>query len=327
MTTFTRRQWPKVLIHLRYLGLKGCSIPQDIFKKFSFYNLQTIDLNGSVLDTEEETLDLCDLVIPTLKHVYGSLFFQLPLNWDKHTNLQTIVDVLIHIESVVELGFCTNLRTLVISIDTDLDNERVIIEWQNIKSVLIRTEHLVYLSIGTMRLLPFGGTKDLPCHGKIQKLILNGVWERNICVPSVEMFPTNLTKLKLTRSKLQEDPMPILERLQSLRILYLDYSSYMGTELICLTGGFRNLEILKLLRLPNLHHWDIKDGAMPILRHLKIYDCGKLNVLPELQKVRTLQELTVYYPSHELWEGMQMEGEDVHKIKHIPSVRIRGYLP
>ncbi|XP_078159334.1 putative disease resistance RPP13-like protein 3 isoform X2 [Carex rostrata] len=325
MTTFTRRQWLKGLIHLRYLGLRDCFIPHDIFKQFSFPNLETIDLYRSKVDSAENTLDLCDVVIPTLRHVYANNYSEihLPLEWDKHTNLQTIMDVAIHIESVVELGFCINLRKFGIIIVDKLDNGRAIKEWQNLKSVLKNTVQLVYLSIGTEGSLPFGGTKDLPCHEKIQKLVLQGKWERNICVPSVEMFPTNLTKLKIVRSRLQEDPMPILERLQSLRILCLDFNSYVGTEFICSAGGFSNLEKLKLIYLPNLHHWDIKEGAMPILRHLEIGYCEKLHVLLELQKVRTLQELTVYKPSDELREGMQMQGKDVHKIKHIPSVRIR----
>ncbi|XP_078159341.1 putative disease resistance RPP13-like protein 3 [Carex rostrata] len=325
MTTFTRRQWPKGLIHLRYLGLRYCFIPHDIFKEVSFPDLETIDLNGSAVDNEEKRLDLCDVVIPTLRHVYGGGYskIHLPLEWNKHTKLQTIMDVVIHMGSVVELGFCTNLRSFGISIDNNLDDGEAIKEWQNLKSVLKNTVQLVYLYIGTTWSLPFGGTKDLPCREKIQKLALNGRWVRNICVPSVEMFPTNLTKLKLVSSELQEDPMPILEKLKSLRILTLHKYSYEGTELICSTGGFPNLEKLKLVRLPYLHHWDIKEGAMPILRHLQIADCEKLHVLPELQKVETLQELTVCYPSHELREGMQNEGKDAHKIKHIPSVCIR----
>ncbi|XP_078159337.1 putative disease resistance RPP13-like protein 3 [Carex rostrata] len=329
MTTFTRRQWPKSLIHLRYLGLRNCFIPHDIFKKVSFPNLETIDLNRSRVrnaDGISLRLDLCDVVIPTLRHVYlkcGFYWTHLPLKWNKHTNLQTIMDVYIHIESVVEFRFCINLCTFGIFIANYLDNRRAIKEWQNLKSVLKNTVQLVHLSIGTKWFLPFGGTKDLPCHEKIQKLVLMGKWERNICVPSVEMFPTNLTKLKLIFSHLQEDPMPILERLQSLRILCLYDYSYVGTELICSTGGFPNLEKLNIVRLPNLHHWDIKEGAMSILRHLQIDYCKKLHVLPELQKVRTLQELTVY--SREIWESMQMQGKDVHKIEHIPSVRIRDY--
>ncbi|XP_078159342.1 putative disease resistance RPP13-like protein 3 [Carex rostrata] len=71
MTTFTRRQWPKGLIHLRYLGLRDCYIPHDIFKKVSFPNLETIDLNGSEVDNKEKGLYLCDVVIPTLRHIYA----------------------------------------------------------------------------------------------------------------------------------------------------------------------------------------------------------------------------------------------------------------
>ena len=304
MTTFTRRQWPKGMIHLRYLRLRNCNIPQGIFKEISFYDLETIDLNGSEVHKKaNETLDLCDVVFPSLRHVYGtSMGICLPLKWDKHTNLQTIMNVRMKVESVVELRFCINLRTLDIFIDAYLDNERVSKEWKNLKSVLERTEQLVYLCIKTNELLPFGGTKDLPCHGKIQKLVLWGHWKRNICVPSVEMFPTNLTKLELKYTKLLEDPMPILERLESLRILYLYGYSYMGTELICSTGGFPNLQKMKLRWLPNLHHWDIKEGAMPILRYLNIDGCKKLHVLPELQNLGTLQELTVVHPSRELWE-------------------------
>ncbi|KAF3325379.1 disease resistance protein RPP13-like protein [Carex littledalei] len=319
------RQWPKHLIHLRYLGLRYCRIPPDMFKNFSFCNLETIDLDKSQEQTDEEyeeesiqTLDLCDVVIPTLRHVYGGENFYLPLKWDQHTNLQTFF-TMIQIELVVQLGCCINLRTLGIAIPENLDNERALKEWQNLKGVLRMTEQLVSLCIQTIGFLPFGGTTDLPCHEKIQKLSLSGEWGRNIFVPSVEMFPTNLTKLKLRYTRLEKDPMFILERLQSLRILHLGINSYMGTELICSTGGFPNLKNLKLKFLPNLCHWDIKVGAMPILTHLEINSCWKLHTLPELQKVRTLQELLVKYPSNELDESMQ--GKDLYKIQHIQRIK------
>ncbi|XP_078158115.1 disease resistance protein RPP8-like [Carex rostrata] len=324
MTKFTQRQWPKGLVHLRYLGLRDCRIPKDLLKKFSFYHLETIDLKGSV---SEEGIIVLDVLIPTLKHVYGFWNFYLRLQWDHHTNLQTLNYV--HIETeIVELACCINLRTLVINFRGIKDNERALQIWQNLKVVLRRTEQLVYFGIEQFgnimrrRLLPFGGTTDLPCHGKIQNLYLKGKWIRDICVPSVEMFPPNLIKLKLTSSKLEEDPMPILEKLLSLRILHLGTASYVGTKLICSTGGFPNLEILRLQWLPSLCHWDIEEGAMPVLRHLIIDACLRLNALPELQKVPTLQELVVNFPSGELRESMRGDN-DLHKIKHIPFVHIR----
>jgi disease resistance protein RPM1 len=164
------------------------------------------------------------------------------------------------------------------------------------------------------------GTTGLPCHRKIQTLYLAGEWVRDICVPSVEMFPTNLTKLTLINSKLKKDPMPILERLQSLRILYLGFDSYKGTKLICLTGGFLKLQKLKLTLLPNLCHWDIEEGAMRTLTHLRIERCEKLHTLSELQKVPTLQKLFVT-ASPELLESMQGD-KDVYKIEHIPYTKL-----
>ncbi|XP_078158846.1 disease resistance protein RPP8-like [Carex rostrata] len=322
MRKFTQSQWPKGLVHLRYLGLRDCQIPKDLFKKFSFYNLETIDLKGSY--PEEGTIVL-DVLIPTLKHVYGNWGFDFHLKWDQHTNLQTLKYVRIETK-IVELACCINLRTLVICFQGSIDNERALQMWQNIEAVLRKTERLVYFGIlaGSglgSGLLPFGGTIDLPCHGKIQNLYLQGEWMRDICVPSVEMFPPNLTKLTLQWSKLKEDPMPILEKLLSLRILHLGEYSYVGTKLICSTGGFRNLEKLRINLLLYLCHWDIKEGAMPVLRHLRINECKRLNTLPELQKVPTLQELVVIKPSRELRESMQGD-KDLHKIHHIPFVRI-----
>ncbi|XP_078158112.1 disease resistance protein RPP13-like [Carex rostrata] len=309
MTEFTHRQWPKGLVHLRYLGLRCCRIPVDFFKKFSFYNLETIDLKES--DTVYDDIIVLDVLIPTLKHVYGNLDFYFRLKWNQHTNLQTLKYVWIH-PGIVELECCINLRTLVISFKGSIDNERAQQMWPNFKAVLRRTEQLVHLGILQNRLLPFGGTTDLPCHGKIQNLYLDGEWIRDICVPSVEMFPPNLTKLTLKWSKLEKDPMPILEKLLSLRILHLGARSYLGTKLICSTGGFPNLEILRLQWLPSLCHWDIEEGAMPVVRHLIIYNCERLNALPELQKVLTLQELVVNYPSREVRESMQGD-KDLHK--------------
>ncbi|XP_078166174.1 putative disease resistance protein At1g59780 [Carex rostrata] len=316
MEEFAQIQWPKDLIHLRYLGLRCCYIPQEIINKISFYNLETIDFKGSALVSSNETTDLCNVVIPTLRHVYCNSFY-LPLKWDQHTNLQTVKNVWIERESFVEFGCCINLRTLVICF---LDNERALDVWQNLKDVLRSTKQLVSLGIKNVGgLLSFDGTEDLPCHEKIQKLHLQGkAWVRDKCVLSVEMFPTNLTKLTLAYSMLEEDPMPILEMLQSLKILNLGHYSYVGTHLICSTGGFSNLEKLKLVSLPNLCHWDIKEGAMPILIHLKIDDCEMLHKLPELQKVQTLQELLLPWASPQLRESMQ--GEDQHKFEHIPSL-------
>ncbi|XP_078154110.1 disease resistance protein RPP13-like [Carex rostrata] len=284
---FSGSDWLKGLMHLRYLGLRGCIIQPEIFKKISLNNLETVDLKDSIfLDKKEATNWSSDVLIPNLRHLFGDwdTVERFSLKWDHHTNLQTLKYV--ENSALPKLGCCINLRTLGIH----YPNGRVVChpeEWQTLKSVLTKTEQLTSLSIiADESVLPFGGTRNLPCHEKIQSLRLNGVWAIDKWLPSVEMFPTNLTKLVLQYSRLEEDPMPILENLQSLRILCLLGSSYMGTKLICSTGGFPNLKKLELRGLPKLSHWDVKEGAMPILSHLTIFLCAELRTLPELPNVQ-----------------------------------------
>jgi hypothetical protein len=173
--------------------------------------------------------------------------------------------------------------------------------------------------------VPFGysGTGDLPCHEQIQYISLWGKWLSGIAL-NVEMFPTNLTKFTLLNFKLEQDPMSILERLPSIRILRLWDSSYIGGELTCSAGGCPCLQKLEICFLLNLCCWDIKDGAMPALSHLKIYGCFELRELPELQKLPTLRHLIVHHPSGKLYDRMQ--SADSYKIKHIPSVHSHKFL-
>ncbi|XP_078154113.1 disease resistance protein RPP13-like [Carex rostrata] len=298
---FAGSDWLNGLIHLRYLGLRYCTIRQEIFKKISLYNLETIDLKETnILLNKQETTDWSDVVVPTLRHLFGRLNVGqcFPLKWDHYTNLQTLKYV--DKGAVPRLGCCINLRTLGIYYPFDFQNQREFShpeEWQTLKGVLTRTEQLASLSIIANQhegyFIPFGGTRDLPCHEKIQSLYLKGEWAKDMWLPSVEMFPTNLTKLVLEFTRLEKDPMPILESLQSLRILRLLSYSYLGSKFICSTGGFPNLEKLQLEDLPKLSHWDLKEGAMPILRHLKLQHCGELWTLPELPNVQI--------ESHALW--------------------------
>ncbi|XP_078173287.1 putative disease resistance RPP13-like protein 3 [Carex rostrata] len=329
MRNFNSSKWLKDMIHLRYLGFRYCEIEQNILEKNSFYNLETIDLTESTIGkgTKKTTNHV---VVPTLRHVYGNRHLEkiCPLKWDHLTNLQTLKSV--GHQEVPYLGGCINLRTFGVhywmeetSPCDKLKTINFLEEWETLKGVLIRTKQLISLRIVVRSvvgfIVPFGGTRGLPCHEKIQCLYLAGELGGPICVPNVEMFPTNLTKLRLECSRLWENPMPLFERLQSLRILQLRQHSYLGTELICSTRGLPKLEKLEIGNMPYLRHWYIKEGAMPILSHLKIDGCWMLLALPELQNVPTLKELLVCSLSPVLEERMQ--GEDYYKIENIPSVR------
>ncbi|KAJ1698749.1 hypothetical protein LUZ63_007261 [Rhynchospora breviuscula] len=308
--------WLKGLIHLRYLGVRYCKLSDDVFEHISFSslkNLETLDFKETEL-LSESLLSLWE--IPTLRHVITEEAICSKSKWDHLRNLQTLKWV--RLENLPKLEYNINLRTVGIHIGKRYNYESVQQGWQTLKDLLEQTENLVSLSVKVKKggCIPFstGGTSELPCHEKIQCLGLWGEWARNVCVLSVEMLPTNLTKLTLFRSKLEHDPMPILEMLPSLRVLRLWSHSYCGRKLTCTKRGFPSLQILELKTLPNLRHWDIQRESMPRLCKLKITTCFELVEFPELQNVPTLQDLT-------LCNHTRMSEEDDYKIKHILSVR------
>ncbi|XP_030540193.2 probable disease resistance protein RF9 [Rhodamnia argentea] len=106
-------------------------------------------------------------------------------------------------------------------------------------------------------------------------------------LPEHKYLPQQLTKLVLFGSKLKEDPMPILEKLQHLVVLMLAGDAFVGKEMVCSAGGFPQLKHLLLYELPNLEEWRVAEGAMPDLSQLGISDCPKLKAVPQLEGVST----------------------------------------
>ncbi|KAJ1704206.1 hypothetical protein LUZ63_003985 [Rhynchospora breviuscula] len=306
------KSWLEGLIHLRYLGFRSCRLSSE-FLRISFSNLknlETVDFKGTSFKLPDR---ICEKLhyswqgnyyfhslwkVPSLRHVIimdGDICPSFPSKGDHLKNIQTLK---------LKMG---NWRGSSIK-------ER----WQYLKTMLTRTEHLISLAI-TSVLLPLlsEGTRDLSCHETIRSLFLVGLWVRDLCVLNLGMLPTNPTKLTLSWSKFVEDPMPVLEGLQSLTILRLWPWSFVGTKLTCTEGAFPRLQKLELVCLPHVSHWDIEKGAMPRLSHLKMYELDKLQVLPELQNVPMLHNLGL---DERLYETSgQPENRD--KIQHISYVR------
>ncbi|KAH6759675.1 hypothetical protein C2S53_020568 [Perilla frutescens var. hirtella] len=100
-------------------------------------------------------------------------------------------------------------------------------------------------------------------------------------LPLVEHFPPHIKVLTLPLSYLREDPMPILEQLPDLTVLRLLGNSYTGEPMVCKSGTFKNLEVLKLWMLENLKKWEVDDGAMEKLKEVNIRRCSKLEKFPD----------------------------------------------
>ncbi|KAJ3684771.1 hypothetical protein LUZ61_013935 [Rhynchospora tenuis] len=323
--------WLEGLTHLRYLGFRYCDVPLQ-FKFLSFSslkNLETVDFKRTSFHSSNLVADTFNsLCRPIVGHVFHSLWklpslrhaifgFRmappLPSKADHLKNIDTLKWV--YLREIPILDCHINLRT--IGIRTHGSYDRIQESLQNIKDLLKRTVNLVCLSLHGHPYVPLlsEGIRDLPCHKTIQSLFFSGEWARDLCVLNLRMFPINLTKLALIWSKMEDDPMPVLERLQSLKVLKLLDGAFQGRELTCTEGGFPVLQNLVLKWLNNLSHWNIKEGAMPRLTQLKIVECFQMQVLPDLQNVPTLQDLTLDKSHHE-----RTMAEDNYKIKHIPSV-------
>ncbi|TXG65573.1 hypothetical protein EZV62_006848 [Acer yangbiense] len=96
---------------------------------------------------------------------------------------------------------------------------------------------------------------DLRLYGKIEKL-----------PEDIHNVLPNLECLLLEDSYLEDDSMPLLEKLNSLMILF------------CSAQGFRRLEILKLDVKDDLLEWQVEEEAMPMLRGLSIPNDSSLRI-------------------------------------------------
>ncbi|KAI7981575.1 putative disease resistance protein [Camellia lanceoleosa] len=101
-----------------------------------------------------------------------------------------------------------------------------------------------------------------------------------------------------------------------------------GNEMVCSAHGFPHLKSLILCNL-KIEEWRVDDGAMPKLSYLGIEGCKKLKMLPNgLRFIPTLQELQIFSMSKAFNDRLRVvdsqEGEDFHKISHIPSICLLG---
>lgn len=118
-----------------------------------------------------------------------------------------------------------------------------------------------------------------------------------------------------------EDPMLVLEKLHSLKIVSLELNAFTGRKLVCSKGGFPKLHSLEFSILDNLEEWIVEEESMPCLCHFEINDCRKLKSLPGgLRYITTLEELRVGWMENEFKDKLIQGGEDHYKIQHVSYV-------
>ncbi|XP_060183877.1 disease resistance protein RPP13-like [Lycium barbarum] len=264
--TFTLPDAIGSLYSLRYLSFTGsCDIPSSIGNLKNLLTLRTFDKNFdrvSRLPPEIANLvNLRHLVVP----------YEEPL---QHINKLTSLQVLRGI-------YCDQWRDVN---PVDLVNVREL-SMDGIKKSYSLNNISSLKSLSTLKLwcefnesLP--ALEFLSSCQKLQKLWLYGRIEK---LPPSNPFPNSITMMILARSKLMEDPMPILRMLPNLRNLQL-VAAYEGEEITCSDNSFSQLEFLRLEYLEKLERWDLATSAMPLIRGLSIYHCPNLKEIPKRMK-------------------------------------------
>ncbi|XP_062083840.1 probable disease resistance RPP8-like protein 2 isoform X2 [Humulus lupulus] len=114
--------------------------------------------------------------------------------------------------------------------------------------------------------------------------------------------------------------MPTLEKLSRLRVLSICNNSFKGNEMVCSTGGFPQLESLKIESLEDLEEWKVEEGALSSLRHLQNSYCWKLRSVPDgLRCITTLKKKMIRRMSRNFLKRLEEGGEDFYKVEHVPS--------
>ncbi|KAL2223966.1 UNVERIFIED_CONTAM: putative disease resistance protein, partial [Sesamum indicum] len=104
-----------------------------------------------------------------------------------------------------------------------------------------------------------------------------------------------------------------------------DGSTLLKREIVCEATGFPQLRELSLNDLRNLAEWRVEKGAMHNLSHLVIAKCSKLKMIPDgLEFINTLKTLIIIMLEEFVKRVgvVDGDGEDYHKIKHIPDIFI-----
>ncbi|KAI8025480.1 putative disease resistance protein [Camellia lanceoleosa] len=345
-----RKKFPRAigkLIYLRYFSIRHSKIESLPSSIGNLGFLQTLDLRG------RRSLRIPNVLwrLKQLRHLYLPYEIKLScigkLRLDGLSKLETLENFDARKCDVRCLSKLTNLRKfsgrkvapkdLVVMLKSPiLNNSNHLLQHSYFRiEVDFRTEEEQSL---LRQLLGCQHLRQLFLGGSLNKL--------------PDQFPPNLTKLILEDTKLEEDPMPTLEKLPNLRSLFLLDNAYIGKEMVCSSappppttttapssisggggggggyggcdgGGFPKLISLYLWNLPNLEEWRVEQGAMPCLFRLDINECTKLKEIPDgLRFITTLRELDIRWVSEALRDRVREGGEDFYKVKHVPSIRL-----
>ncbi|EOY13112.1 CC-NBS-LRR class disease resistance protein, putative [Theobroma cacao] len=315
------------LIHLRFLCLSGLTfytseLPESLG---SLRCLQTLDLRvySRDLNGNMGPIHVPNVIwrMKQLRHLY------LPWECDSKTKLKlcTLRNLLTLVNFDTRNCYVGDLRNMMNLRDLQTAGPFHIEDFEDLGEnppILGNNNILRTLTIRScQRTDPRQLTHLLSCCANIYELNLTVKIGK---LPEYYHFSSNIAYIYLRRCKLEEDPMPTLEKLPNLRILKLESNAFTGKKMVCSTECFTKLDSLSLVGLFYLEEWKVDEGAMPILRYLEIDHCSELKMLPDgLRFITTLWELKIEWMPKAFKDKLAEGGEDFCKVQLIPSIEFQ----
>ncbi|XP_062096018.1 disease resistance protein RPM1-like [Humulus lupulus] len=156
----------------------------------------------------------------------------------------------------------------------------------------------------------------------LQRLYITGLVEKSL--EGLQNL-TNLSKLFLSGSRLQVDPLESLQDLPNLVSLWFEERAYDGESLCFKAGSFLMLRELRISEFENLRRVTVEDLALSHLEFMILTSCKLLKEIPSgIERLRNLQQLQLFNMAAELtttvYRGSQHD--NYSKVINIPRVFI-----
>ncbi|KAI9197667.1 hypothetical protein LWI28_002370 [Acer negundo] len=245
------------LIHLKYLGWYKILI--DASSIYNLQRLQTLVIYNNDRDATKLPTEISRL--PELRHLIGKFKGDWRLWIDNLTKLQTLRQVSLSIWAQIKTEKLVNLRELwlkgILFVRVFCFDSIAQLKGLRILFVDLTSDEMCFSSLQPLSDCPH--LMDLRLRGKLEKL-----------PEDIHQILPNLECLSLESSHLEDDPMPLLEKLPKLTVLKLGLGFYQGKKMMSRANGFLWLEILLLVVAYQTEEWQVEDGAFPRLKGLSI---------------------------------------------------------
>ncbi|KAL3833739.1 hypothetical protein ACJIZ3_008475 [Penstemon smallii] len=319
------------LIHLKYLGMRDCLL--DVLPS-SVGNLQCLQTLELKLQGETKVPNVI-YKMKRLKH----LFLKYGKSGDEQMRGETLrldglneLETLEHFNGIyydaTDITKLTNLRYV----------KALVFDWYTL-SVIVNH---ISSSGNKLRetILDIGNCDFSSDEGFVllEKMLVSSSLSRVLIDGRIGRLPRceartlcpSLVEATFSGSEIENDLMEILEKLPMLKKLRLTDDAFVGSKMICSAFGFPQLEYLLIATMPNLEEWKVEKGAMAKLSCLVIFNCKKLEMIPDgLRFVTKLEKLQIISMPKEFMERLQRvdgeeSGQDCDKVSHVSSIVFEG---